>query len=55
MYWSDTLRMERHGRSLTITRGNLKVLYHGDIGVFHSMLPVFKKAVAKYKQKYFTC
>jgi hypothetical protein len=43
--WVDRIRIERHGRSLTITRGNLRVLYHADYGPLIGLCKVIRKAI----------
>lgn len=43
----DTIRIVRECSSLTITRGNMKVLYYGTVDTLNSLPKVIRKAVAK--------
>ena len=41
----DTVRMTLDGTTLAITRGNLKVLYHGYVGTLSGLPKAIRKAV----------
>ena len=47
----DTIRMTLEGTILAITRGNLKVLYHGYVGTLKGLPKVIRKAVKEYERK----
>ena len=47
----NTLRITLSGNSLAITRGNLKVLYHGYVGALIGLPKAIRKAVKDYERK----
>ena len=47
----DTIRMTLDGTALAITRGNLKVMYHGYIGTLKGLPKVIRKAVKEHERK----
>ena len=47
----DTIRMTLDGTILAITRGNLKVLYHGYVGTLSGLPKVIRKAVQVWERK----
>ena len=47
----DTIRMTLDGTTLAITRGNLKVLYHGYVGTLSGLPKVIRKAVQVWERK----
>lgn len=47
----DTIRMTLDGTTLAITRGNLRVLYHGYVGTLSGLTKVIRKAVQVWERK----
>ena len=47
----DTIRMTLDGTTIAITRGNLKVLYHGYVGSLKGLPKVIRKAVKEHERK----
>lgn len=47
----DTIRMTLDGTTLAITRGNLKVLYHGYVGTLSGLPKAIRKAVQVWERK----
>ena len=47
----DTIRMTLDGTTLAITRGNLRVLYHGYVGTLSGLPKVIRKAVQVWERK----
>ena len=47
----DTIRFQRDNATLSITRGNLKVLYIGCIDVLHGLPDAIYKEYKKYESK----
>ena len=47
----DTIRMTLDGTTLAITRGNLKVLYHGYVGTLSGLPKAIRKAVQVRERK----
>lgn len=47
----DTIRMTLDGTTLSITRGNLKVLYHGYVGTLKGLPKAIRKAVQVLERK----
>ena len=47
----DTIRMTLDGTILVITRGNLKVMYHGYVGTLSGLPKVIRKAVQVWERK----
>ena len=47
----DTIRMTLDGTILAITRGNLKVLYHGYVGTLKGLPKVIRKAAQNWERK----
>ena len=47
----DTIRMTLDGTTLAITRGNLKVLYHGYVGTLKGLPKAIRKAVQVWERK----
>lgn len=43
----DTIRIVRECASLAITRGNMKVLYHGSVDALRGLPKIIRKAVKK--------
>lgn len=50
--WSDTIRFVRHCNTLSITRGNLKVLYNASVDRLLGLPAALRKAVDKYNKQY---
>ena len=47
----DTIRIVLDGTTLAITRGNLKVLYHGYVGTLKGLPKAIRKAVQVWERK----
>ena len=47
----DTIRMTLDGTTLAITRGNLRVLYHGYVGTLSGLPKAIRKAVQVRERK----
>jgi hypothetical protein len=47
----DTIRIFRHCRALSITRGNIKVLFYADVGRLYGAASVIRKEVQKYNAR----
>ena len=49
--WSNTIRFVRHCNTLSITRGNLKVLYHASVDRLLGLPKALRKAIDKYNKQ----
>lgn len=47
----DTIRISRDCRDISITRGNLKVLYHADVGALLGLTKAIRKEYRRYESK----
>ena len=50
--WSDTIRFVRHCNTLSITRGNLQVLYNASVDRLLGLPAALRKAIDKYNKQY---